>query len=249
MSPALLGILLGVANVFANGALFMAFGGYPDDAGLLIAYGLLPGVVAGLVIGFLAGATSRSTRIERFVVVVVPAVFVVVVLGALFGLVAFVPFAMMPTVLACMILESRTRSRGLDVAGDRELAVLPPPLRSAMMPAMLLGAIVMLIVMAGALRGTPREHWFACYFPWGMGCGAGLAAPFGVIAEATHAKPVWLRRTQLLTGALMVTVALGALVGMEVLIPISFIPIAAGCLLLERYTRAPPIVPVATVRG
>lgn len=248
MSAALLGILLGVANVFANGALFAVFGRKPHDAGLLVTCGMLPGVVAGALIGLLAGATSRSTRIERFVVLVVPAVFVVVGLGALFELAPFVPFATVPTVLACMILESRTRSRGVDANGDSDLVVAPRPHRSAVTPAMLLGAIVMLIVMAGALNADPHQHWVAVYVPWGMGCGAGLAAPFGVLADATRGKPVWLRRAQLLTGALIVTFALGSFVRMEWLIPLSLIPTAAGCLLLERYSRAAPLVPVATVR-
>ena len=83
------------------------------------------------------------------------------------------------------------------------------------------------------------------YVPWGLGCGLGLSAPFGVLADYTRDCSVWLRRLALLIPAFALTFVLGTVMRVEDLILISFIPVAAGCLMLERYSRRPPSVPIA----
>ena len=69
-----------------------------------------------------------------------------------------------------------------------------------------------------------------------------------MLADCTQQQPVWVRRAQLLGAGIGLTTALGVMTRMHDLIAITFIPVAAGCLLLERYSRRPALVPAAVAR-
>lgn len=268
MSPVGLGILLGVTNVIANALLFGALDD-PRAVGFVFVYGILPGIIAGTIIGALASISARCSRWLRHCVLMGTASFGVFCLGAMFDAMDFVPYSLVPTLALTGLLEWRTYVRwpdpaALDDAGEdavedaadaaaRELdpyahVVVKP--RSAVPLAMLLGALVMLVALAGAgIDDDGHLHWlFDVYLPWGAGCGAALAVPFGVVADGTRTRPIWLRRTLLLAGGLALTTTLGWMVHMTEMVPVAFIPVAAGCLVLERYSRAAEVVPVAVAR-
>ena len=218
MSPALLGICLGIVNVLVNGALFALMSDEPRGAHAVVTYGMLPGITAGSLIGAMAGATAKATRVSRLMVIGIPAIVVVLILGAAFELTEFVPFALAPTLLCCVVLEWRTRKASF------ALDDTPRP-RSALKLSMFLGAVVMFVVLLGLfakeddLRVLP-----AVYLPWGLGCGLALAAPFGAIADQTRAWSVWPRRIVLLVAGLALTVALATFVGMESMIVVAWHP-------------------------
>lgn len=260
MSAVGLGILLGVTNVIANALLFGVFDD-PRAVGFVFVYGILPGILAGTLVGALASATERRSRWFRYCVLMGTASFGVLCLGAMFDVMDFVPYSLVPTLLLTALLEWRTYVPWLDPAAvddadgaaaralDPYAHVVVKP-RSAVVLAMVLGAAVMLIALAGVSRDDDGHlHWlFDFYLPWGSGCGAGLAVPFGVVADCTRSQPIWLRRGLLLAGGLALTATLGWMVHMLEVVPVAFIPVAAGCLLLERYSRSADVVPAAVAR-
>jgi hypothetical protein len=236
------------------------FGALEDPRAVVFVglWGIVPGTIAGAIIGALAGATKHSPRWVRALIIMVPAVLATAFLGALFGALEFVPFALIPTLALCALLEWRTYVPWPDPASlavDADASLDPyahvlPARRSGVKVSMLVGAAVMLIAMIGVGQHEPRLHGlYEAYFPWGAGVGVGLAMPFGVLADCAQDLPVWMRRGLLLLAGIALTAGLGVLAGMEHLIAIAFIPVAAGCLLLERYSRRATVVPAAVARA
>lgn len=248
MSPVGLGILLGIANVIANAFLMAFVGPEPRGAGMLAVYGMLPGIGAGALMGAIAGR-STSHPLYRFTVLALIAALCVAMLGGLFDLMEFVPTALVPTLLGCVLLERGSRAAAItreNVAGVGAPVEQRPA--SAIRLAMMLGAVVMFVVMAGVLaRMNDFDNLLAGYVPFGFGAGIALAAPFGWLMDEMRGSRVWERRFVLLTCTLVLTGFLAAFVRLEDLALISFIPTAAGCMLLERYSRPPPELAPATI--
>jgi hypothetical protein len=245
MSPGVLGVLLAITNVTANAILY---GAIEDARGAenVFAYGIVPGMIAGAIIGAFAGATKHCARWLRALVIAVPAAAAVALLGAAFGVTQFVPCALIPTLMLCALLEWRTHVPANAAPAPEPFAELAQPRRSGVQLAMLLGAAVMLVVIAGGARNIA---WAELYLPWGAGCGIALAVPFGVLADCTHERPVWMRRALLLTAGIGLTALLGVIERVPDLIAPASIPVAAGCLLLERYSRRWAVVPAAFARA
>jgi hypothetical protein len=256
MRPVLLGTCLGILNVVANAALFAVLGDEPRFAGHILTLGILPGIIAGSLLGALAGATANTPWASRLLVLGMPAVLVVVMLAEAFKVTSFIPISLVPTLLCCVLLEWRTRKDPVSIdaiAAITAQATDTPPRtmpRSALKLSMILGAAVMFVVLLGVMA---KEDVLDClaqaYLPWGLGCGLGLASPFGVVADQTRNWSVWQRRFTLLVLGFALTAALGSVVQMESLILVAFLPVAAGCLILEAYSRVPPAVPLAIARA
>jgi hypothetical protein len=256
LRPVHLGILLGIANVVANAILF----GFVEDPRAVMfvgVYGIVPGIIAGAIIGALAGATKHGARLVRTMLIMAPAALVVALLGALFGALDFVPYALVPTFALCAVLERNTYKPWPDPSAIHDVDVtvdpyahLAVPQRSGVKLSMFLGAAVMLIVMIGVSQSEPSfRGFYEAYIPWGASVGIALALPFGVLADCTQERPIWFRRALLLIAGVGLTAALGVLTRMHDLIAIASIPVAAGCLFLERYSRSATLVPAAFARS
>jgi hypothetical protein len=101
-APALL------ASEFRHASRIEAIVGIAVTIGLL---GLVPGILAGTIIGWLAGQTARWQRHGwRFVVFVVPAVVVTAVLGVAFDATALILPACIPTAVAAALLARHTQA-------------------------------------------------------------------------------------------------------------------------------------------
>lgn len=85
---------------------------------------------------------------------------------------------------------------------------------------------------------------------FGMVPGAVLGAVLGLIAKATQAHSIWLRRVALIVPAVLLVIWLGSEFTMEDFILVSCIPTVVAAVVLERATRlvVPPPVPVAHAR-
>lgn len=238
MHPVLLGILLGLANVIAAACLF-ALTQDSRAAGFVFAYGVLPGICTGSLLGVFAAAMRKTTPLVRFIFLALPAVLVVVSLGTFFYATEFIPLALVPTLAGCAVLERFSRTAATE-AGRR----------SSVGVAMVLGVATTLVIMAGLFKDArDASSFIQAYLPWGLGCGLGLSAPFGLIADVTRRQPIWLRRTLLVTLAIGVTTVLvGMLVHGEHMIALASIPSVVACLLLERYSRVVPLLPIAVSR-
>jgi hypothetical protein len=112
-----LGTGLGLLNV-AFIALGISFAYNDPDlrvAMFVLVFGILPGGLTGAILGLLAHASRAHPRWFRLPILIVPAVLVVFALGGEFDMLRFVPLAAIPTVIAALQLERRTR------------ATFPPP--------------------------------------------------------------------------------------------------------------------------
>jgi MFS family permease len=247
MHPVLVGCLLGVANVAISGILIGLQQRAPETAGVVIALGLLPAILAGILIGALAAMLTGWHRVARSVLLVVPCVLMVVGLATGIGAIELIPVTLVPTIFLCLVLERRTRDwqkppRIEPIAGEPRI-LTPIPL------AMLLGAALVLVIMAALFAG--RGHyasWFwQGYLPWGLILGAVLGTPFGVLVIWQAPDPPWTRRLTLLTTVGVLIAAVASVIGPDgysFLLGVA-VPACAACLVLERYTRLPDAVPAA----
>ena len=101
--------MLGAANVMliALGIAMMERSG--EAAVLVVMFGMVPGVLAGIVLGAIAGGMKTYSVVARNAALIVPSFGVVVVLGTMFGMDALIPVASIPSVVAALILERWTR--------------------------------------------------------------------------------------------------------------------------------------------
>lgn len=109
------GFVLGAANVIliAIGIGVMERSG---EAAIMVSmFGMIPGVLAGLVLGFVASQMESYGVVARVAALVVPAICVVIMLASEFGMDELIPVASIPTVVAALLLERWTRK------------VVPPP--------------------------------------------------------------------------------------------------------------------------
>jgi hypothetical protein len=110
MSTILKGAVLGLANVVAVGlALGVVYSGHGMLAMLpvVLLFGTVPGLLAGAVIGALAGV-SRTTMRARKLTLVLAALAAAVAITAMFGVLELAPVACIPTVFAALALERWT---------------------------------------------------------------------------------------------------------------------------------------------
>jgi uncharacterized membrane protein len=118
------GLALGAANVVV---IAIGIGVMEHDSEatcMVIVFGALPGLIAGAVLGWLAGCTATRSPWWRVTLLAVPGIGVVVFLAEAFWMYQFVVVACIPTIVAALILERWTRR------------TLPPPVPVAtVMPA------------------------------------------------------------------------------------------------------------------
>jgi hypothetical protein len=103
------GILLGAANVVVIAIGLGITAGDQAVTMFVILFGGIPGLIAGGVLGWLAGYIEARPPSLRATLLAVPAVGVVFFLASPFGMDASVPVACIPTVVAALILERWTR--------------------------------------------------------------------------------------------------------------------------------------------
>lgn len=112
MSPPGLGITLGISNVFVIALGIGAMLGRHDMGGValwIVMVGIIPAMIAGAFLGWLAGGMSSHPRWLRLLVLTVPAVLVVFSLAAEFGMLEFALVSCIPTLVATLLLERGTR--------------------------------------------------------------------------------------------------------------------------------------------
>jgi len=121
------GVLLGVANVLAVASFITVMLGQssraigdPEELGyvaplgpadafaIVLVLGMIPGILAGLCLGRLAGALDASPLVRRLALAI-PSLFVVLVLGGTTQQLALVLPALLPTAVAVLALERWTR--------------------------------------------------------------------------------------------------------------------------------------------
>lgn len=101
--------MLGAANVMliAIGIAMMERSG--EAAVLVVMFGMVPGVLAGIALGAIAGRMETYSVVARIAALTVPSFFVVVLLGTEFGMESLILVASIPSVVAALILERWTR--------------------------------------------------------------------------------------------------------------------------------------------
>jgi hypothetical protein len=110
-----LGIMLGALNVFVIGIGMAAVGREPGIALWVVMFGIVPGLVLGALLGWLADVMKPLPIWLRRVVLLVPAVLLVVVLATELTMESFIVLSCIPTAVATLLLERGTR-----------LVVVPP---------------------------------------------------------------------------------------------------------------------------
>ena len=107
------GILLGMANagvitlglVLPEGQRWFALGT------VIFMIALVPSVLAGAVLGWIAEVLAESHLWIRLAWLIVPAIAVVAWLGVVFEMRGYIAVSSVPTVAACLLLERSTRRR------------------------------------------------------------------------------------------------------------------------------------------
>jgi hypothetical protein len=121
-------------------------------------------------------------------------------------------------------------------------------LTTRMMLGCFLGAILgwtNVILVAYAMHASDPSLHMGLILSIGLIPGTVTGAVVGLVAGATAAKP-WRRRAlALVVPAALVVAFLGCVFDLERYIVLAWIPTIAGCLLLERATREPPVLPRA----
>jgi hypothetical protein len=109
MTAVPLGIALGALNVIV---IAVGLAVAADESGIalwVIAFGIVPGVVLGALLGWIADVMKPLPIWVRRLVLLVPAVALVAALAAEFALQQFILLASIPTAVATLLLERSTR--------------------------------------------------------------------------------------------------------------------------------------------
>jgi hypothetical protein len=106
-----LGAVLGILDtlVIAAGIAAWKHGAYPSVFPSVVALGLMPALVVGIALGYLAAESTARSVAWRCCALAIPAVAGVAALGIAFGLELVVPLAAVPTVVGTLVLERATR--------------------------------------------------------------------------------------------------------------------------------------------
>ena len=127
-----LGIALGALNVIVIG-IAMAFAAREADIAIWVAmFGIVPGLIAGALVGWLADLMKPLPSWARTIMLIVPAVLVVIFLGMTFAMPTFIAVSCIPTVVAALLLERGTRraiTPRVPVARVVDQQPAPPTLR------------------------------------------------------------------------------------------------------------------------
>ena len=105
-----LGMALGALNVLVVATAFGLGEGGPA-AVLILAFGLVPGIVVGSALGWIGDLLAKQSPFVRWPALALPAVAAVVGLGTFFGLTGLIVYASIPTLAIATILERQTRAR------------------------------------------------------------------------------------------------------------------------------------------
>jgi len=103
------GFVLAAANVLVIAIGISVMEGSAEAGVLVTMFGMIPGCLAGLVLGVFAGHLEASGVPQRVAVLTVPTLGVVVVLASMFGMDELVLVASIPSVVAALVLERWTR--------------------------------------------------------------------------------------------------------------------------------------------
>lgn len=102
------GTVLGALNVFLIAVGMAAWEGGPAMVFLVSVFGILPGLVAGAILGGVAEATETLPRPLRIALLALPAIAVVYGLARQFSLMELAYACSIPTVIVAVILERWT---------------------------------------------------------------------------------------------------------------------------------------------
>ena len=103
------GVVLAAANVLVIAIGISVMEGEAEEGVLVTMFGMIPGCLAGLVLGVVAGHLEARGVPQRIAVLTVPTLGVVVVLANMFGMDELVLVASIPSVVAALVLERWTR--------------------------------------------------------------------------------------------------------------------------------------------
>jgi len=264
------GLILGGSNVLAvAGALGFVEGLHSphtavDMAIAVTLLGMVPGLVVGGVLGYLAGRVT----VHRFVLLATLALGAVAVLGALTEP-GFIPFAAAPTLPLALALEHWTRADALRPRLPRA------PMTSAAKGALLGAANVLAtaIVIGVRVMFDPRRGWsgdgeeLGFGFPLHVtapavgleiglviGCigivpGVATGAALGRLADELRAWCGATRAAVLGTGAVAAVAAIGLLGHEAAFVVPACVPALVASFVLERWTRhADRLAPAQLIR-
>jgi ABC-type Mn2+/Zn2+ transport system permease subunit len=82
---------------------------YPSVFPAVITLGMMPALVVGIGVGYLAAESTARSIAWRRRMMAAPAIAGVALLGIAFGLQVIVPLAAIPTVVGVLVLERATR--------------------------------------------------------------------------------------------------------------------------------------------
>lgn len=103
------GTLLGIANVFVIAIGMSLLEHEPQLMSLVVMFGAVPGLVAGAILGSLAGAIGTRPPVFRVALLALPAICVVFGLATEFAMQDLAMISCIPTLVAVLMLERWTR--------------------------------------------------------------------------------------------------------------------------------------------
>lgn len=109
MTAVPLGLALGALNVLVIAIGLAGVGGEAGIALWVVMFGIVPGILVGALLGWLAEVMQPMPIWIRRFVLSVPAVLLVIVLAAEFSLQDFILLSCIPTAVATLLLERGTR--------------------------------------------------------------------------------------------------------------------------------------------
>lgn len=109
MKPLGKGFVLAAANVMVIALGIAMMEGDLEAVPLVAMFGMVPGVLAGIVLGLVAGHMESSGVVARIAALTVPTVGVVILLATEFGMEELILVASIPSVVAALVLERWTR--------------------------------------------------------------------------------------------------------------------------------------------
>ncbi len=251
--PIALGLFLGFANVVVIGwgLDFMSSDPY-HTFDVAFGYGLVPGLVTGGGLGWMAGRTSVLDGRLRLLIVTPPALIVVWWLASTFKLEAFAPFASVTTLVGCVILERRTRKKVESMIPEavalaesflRRLGAWPAAFGS------LLGALDVLVVALLAHGLGVRESFVgskgdvvpiaSATIVFGLLPAMLSGALLGRLAARMRLHTAGERLAALCLLSLIAVTVLAGAASLDKPAVLALLPTVVGVLVLERATRVP----------
>jgi hypothetical protein len=247
MSGSALGGLLGLANLVAiTMVIAVVERAGARDVITVVMLCALPAILVGALFGALASRLRGAHVLTRVIMIALPALMLVVVVAGMFRLPNYLLFACVPTTVAALVLERRTRVSAEAASDDERVADAP----KASAQGVLLGICNVIVIACGMqLMGAAEVVGGGASIAGGVVFagllpGAVTGAVLGGVAYRYRTATVPVRRALIVLPALLVVVGLAGAADLMMFSVPAFVPTVCAALILERRTRR-TVLPIA----